>query len=269
MKSYLTPNMASSSDKFPVAGKTDDKMFAHLIKAGFTLTRYEPYTLVLEKDHKIPQVGYICQGTLDLLTTVPGGKSLRKGFMGKGDFFGLELFFDQGLSLYDAFSLEPLECYAIDPERLLMLMEEDSQLRAYLEGVLIETMKRFFRSPAFSGGTGLFELTDPKITRFDKSIAYINSHYMNPLTLDDVARRAGLSRYYFSRMFKKETGHSFKKYLNINRMDAAKKILGLPEMNVSQACYSVGFNDVSYFARIFKRYEGISPSIFRKQAMNG
>lgn len=274
MESYIDPIVASYLDRFPVAQKTvvqktDDKILVHLIEAEFTLIRYEPYTLVLEKNHKISKVGYIYQGTLDLLTTDSGGKSLRKGHMGKGDFFGLDVFFDRGRSLYDAFSLEPLECYVIDPERLLMLMEENSQLRACMEGVLIETMKRFFRSPAFSGGTGLFEVTGPKITRFDKSIAYIDSHYMNPLTLDDVARKAGLSRYYFSRMFKKETGHSFKDYLNINRMDAAKKILGLPEMNVSQACYSVGFNDVSYFARIFKRYEGISPSTFRKQVMNG
>lgn len=269
MESYIAPIMTSYPDRFPVADKTDDKMFKHLIETQFTLIRYEPYALILEKHHKIPRVGYICQGTLDLLTTDSGGKSLKKGFMGKGDFFGLELFFNQGLSLYDAFSLEPLECYVIEPERLLTLMEEEPLLRIYLEGVLIETMKRFFRGPVFTGRTGLFEVTDSKITRFDKSIAYIDSHYMNPLTLDDVARRAGLSRYYFSRMFKKETGHSFKDYLNINRMEAAKKILWLPEMNVSQACYSVGFNDVSYFARIFKRYEGISPSTFRKQMMNG
>ena len=146
-------------------------------------------------------------------------------------------------------------------------MDREPEFGTYLEVMLIRTMKRFFKSPALSGQYADTQSQGMKVTRFDKSLAYIDSHYMNPLTLDDIARQAGLSRYYFSRMFKRETGHSFKDYLNITRMEAAKKLLGLPDMNISQACYSVGFNDVSYFARIFKRYEGISPSDYRRRAL--
>ncbi|WDP90916.1 MAG: AraC family transcriptional regulator [Desulfobacter sp.] len=248
---------------------TKSNSFEKLIESEFTLTQFPAYTLVLEKDHRISQVGYICKGSLNLLGTSLKGEAYRKGLMGKGDFFGLELFFDNGLALCDALSLETLDCYVIDSHRLIELVTKIPEFKTYLEGILFETMKRFFHLPAMPADTGTIVPPTAKTSRFDKAVAFIDTHYMNPLTLDDVARKAGLSRFYFSRMFKKETGHSFKDYLNINRMEAAKKLLGLQDMNISQTCYSVGFNDVSYFARIFKRYQGESPSSFRKKTMEG
>ena len=57
------------------------------------------------------------------------------------------------------------------------------------------------------------------------SMTYINNHYKQDLSLDDVAEFAGFSRYYFSRSFKKQTGYSFKDYLCEKRLQVATDLL--------------------------------------------
>ncbi len=257
-----------ASRPVPQDGAGDVKPLEEIITSHFYFTRIPAYTLVLEKHQKISQVGYIRKGTLHLLSTLSSGQACRKGLMGKGDFFGLELFFDRGVALYDALALNTVECHVIEPRDLVALLEEMPEFKKQLLAILTNTMERFFRNPALDGKPACQTSGHKENSgKFERTIAYIDAHYMKPLTLDDIARKAGLSRFYFSRTFKQETGHSFKDYLNIKRLEAAKKLLCLTEMNISQACYSAGFNDASYFARMFKRYEGKSPSAFRKEGL--
>ncbi|MDY6852662.1 MAG: helix-turn-helix transcriptional regulator [Thermodesulfobacteriota bacterium] len=70
----------------------------------------------------------------------------------------------------------------------------------------------------------------------------------------------------FSRVFKNKTGRSFKEYLNRVRIEMAKKLMKEKEMNVSEACFTVGFNDLSYFSRVFHNLEGTTPSSYRKNS---
>ena len=248
-------------------GAGDLGIFRKLIRSEFTLTQIPAHTFVLEQHHKISQVGYICSGELHLMGTGPNGGTRRKGRMTKGDFFGLEMFFDQGLALYDALALNALDCYVIESDRLLTLMSQIPELKSCMENRLMDVMRRFVQMPATAEDVCGPAENPGRTVKIEKAAVHIQTRYMDQITLDDMAERTGLSRFYFSRMFKREIGHSFKAYLNINRINASKRLLGLPEMNVSQVCYSVGFNDVSYFARIFKRYEGRSPSDFRKEAL--
>jgi AraC-like DNA-binding protein len=104
--------------------------------------------------------------------------------------------------------------------------------------------------------------TVPKAIR--KAIQLIDEHYHEALTLDAVASHAGISRYHFSRIFKSCTGFSFKNYLNRRRIGAAKHLIRSEGLNASEAAFRVGYSDLSYFSRIFKRLEGMPPSVFRK-----
>ncbi len=260
--------MVNELNRPPVLTDTSEVHFKPLVHKEFVLTRFEPYTLMMERNHPITQIGYIHKGMLDVLSVGNDGQNSRKGTLGPGDFFGLEIFFDRGTALYDIFSVEPLECYIIDPPSLEKLLLRHPGFNQFLETCLVDNMRRFCRNPFFSRKKKSPLPTDRGCKRFTKIIAYIDANYMNPLTLDEIAKKAGLSRFYFSRMFKQDTGHSFKDYLNIKRMEAAKKILAIPDMNISQACYSVGFNDVSYFARIFKRYEKTNPSAYKRRIMD-
>lgn len=95
----------------------------------------------------------------------------------------------------------------------------------------------------------------------------IDVNYINQITLEDISSEIGISKYYFSRLFKKTTGRSYKQHLNIRRIQAAKRLMLNEAMNVSEACYAAGFNNLSYFIRVFKQYERIRPSDYRRRRL--
>lgn len=92
---------------------------------------------------------------------------------------------------------------------------------------------------------------------------YILKNYHRDLTLDEVSRSVHVSPYYFSKLFKDETGENYVEYLTKVRIRQAKVMLLDPSNSIKQICLSVGYGDPSYFSRIFKRYEGVTPSEFR------
>lgn len=83
------------------------------------------------------------------------------------------------------------------------------------------------------------------------------------LTLHDAARHVGLSDSYFSRVFRKETGLNFIQYLNAQRIEKAKPLLRYTDEKLSDIALAVGFEDHSYFTRVFKECTGMLPSEYR------
>lgn len=98
--------------------------------------------------------------------------------------------------------------------------------------------------------------------------AYIRSGYAKPITLSQVAREVNISPYYFSKLFKEETGQNFSDYLTAIRIDAAKHLLARPECPIKQVCVESGFSNPNYFSRIFKKCTGLTPTEFR-DALHG
>ena len=94
---------------------------------------------------------------------------------------------------------------------------------------------------------------------------FIIGNYMRDISLNDVASVVNLSPVYFSGLFKKEIGENFIDYLNRVRIDAAKTMLKDVRYHISEVAESCGFSDTRYFARIFKRIVGITPSDYRKR----
>ncbi|MBK9207454.1 MAG: helix-turn-helix domain-containing protein [Anaerolineales bacterium] len=97
-----------------------------------------------------------------------------------------------------------------------------------------------------------------------KSIAYIQEHYDEPLSREDVARYVGVSAGYFSRSFHKEAGISFQDYLNRYRIHRARTLLAEGRINVTDVAFSVGFQNVSYFCQVFRQVVGVSPRVYQK-----
>ncbi len=93
---------------------------------------------------------------------------------------------------------------------------------------------------------------------------YIESNYMKPITLDGVSSYVGFNTTYFSTVFKKETGNTFLEYLSNIRMNKSKELLKETNKNISTICEEVGYSDVKYFTRSFKKYTGLKPNEFRK-----
>lgn len=97
-----------------------------------------------------------------------------------------------------------------------------------------------------------------------KAVSFINANSMNDISLDQVADFVYLSPSYFSRLFKKEMGINFIDYLNKVRVEESKKYLNSVKMSLSDISHMVGFTDQSYYTKVFKKLEGISPGQFRK-----
>lgn len=93
---------------------------------------------------------------------------------------------------------------------------------------------------------------------------YIQQHYQEAVRLEDVSRAVGFNATYFSALFKKETGQNFMEYLTELRINKAKELLCGDALSVQDVAELVGYRDLKYFSRLFKKTTGVSPSDYKK-----
>ena len=109
-------------------------------------------------------------------------------------------------------------------------------------------------------------------TRVTKEVAtvanYLHHHYNENITLDDLANRAHISKYYLAHSFKEKFGVSVIDYLHQRRIIEAKTLLETTDYSMAQIASIVGFSNQSYFAKIFRKFEPLSPKAYRKQQRN-
>lgn len=101
------------------------------------------------------------------------------------------------------------------------------------------------------------------LTYVQSAMLYIRNNFRNKLTLPQTAAYIGLSPSYFSYLFPKESGVTFKEYLNSLRFEYAKKLVLFSAQNISEICFDCGFDDYANFLRGFKKRFGASPGQFR------
>ena len=97
-----------------------------------------------------------------------------------------------------------------------------------------------------------------------KAKDYIDSHFMDDLTLDDLIKRSYLNKSYFLKQFKKFVGLSPMQYMMTVRLQHAQLLLTKTELSISEIALSLQFSNFSYFSEIFKKHFGVSPSEFRR-----
>ena len=97
---------------------------------------------------------------------------------------------------------------------------------------------------------------------------YIRKNYASRLTLADLADVLNLSPEHFCRLFHSITGKSPIDYLNYYRIECACELLSSSQKSITEVAYSCGFNDLSYFNRIFKRYKKVTPGHYQKTMLS-
>ena len=97
-----------------------------------------------------------------------------------------------------------------------------------------------------------------------KAVSYIEEHFSDEIRLSDVAEYAGVTTSYLCRLYKKQTGNTVNSQITQLRIEKSKKLLteGVSISEVSRRC---GFTDQSYFTKVFKLVEGVTPLKYRKQ----
>lgn len=105
------------------------------------------------------------------------------------------------------------------------------------------------------------ELSNSKIAPI---IKYINEHINENISLSLGANLCNMSQSQFSRTFKKETGKTFKEYVLLKKIEQAKFYIKTTDKSFSEISDFLGFEDSSYFTKLFKKYEGIPPKEYKK-----
>ncbi len=96
-----------------------------------------------------------------------------------------------------------------------------------------------------------------------QAAAYMDAHFAEPLSLDTVAEACRTNKYYLAHLFSRTEGVTPGKYLLTRRLEEACRLLTTSSLPIGQVAETVGFHDVSYFCRVFKKEKGCSPSAFR------
>ena len=95
--------------------------------------------------------------------------------------------------------------------------------------------------------------------------AYMDEHYTQKLTLDDLEAQFFINKYYLLKIFKETYGMTISSYLISKRITRAKQLLRFTQMTIDEVGCAVGMDGAGYFSRMFKKAEGISPKEYRKQ----
>lgn len=103
----------------------------------------------------------------------------------------------------------------------------------------------------------------------ERAIATMWDHYSEPLSLDEIADTAILSKFYFSRVFRSVTGTSPVRFLTAIRLYRAKNLLLETSLSVTDIAYMVGYNSLGTFTTRFTRSVGVSPTRFRSLSHSG
>ncbi|MGN7471171.1 helix-turn-helix domain-containing protein [Brevibacillus sp. SAFN-007a] len=99
----------------------------------------------------------------------------------------------------------------------------------------------------------------------EQTIRYIQQHYREPITREQLAARIGVSPEHFSRVFRKETGMSFVEYLGRVRIRKGQELLQFSAKDLHVIAQETGFANDYYFSRKFKQIVGVPPTVYRKQ----
>ena len=97
---------------------------------------------------------------------------------------------------------------------------------------------------------------------------YIDDHYKESITLDLLAEKVSINKYYMSHAFKREYGVSPISYLITCRIREGKRLLSETDLSLSQIAAVLGFSSSSYFSQSFRNAEGMSPTEFRRASQS-
>lgn len=106
-------------------------------------------------------------------------------------------------------------------------------------------------------------------TRIGRAVEFIENHFAEPITIDDIAACSHVSRRHFFRLFEQAVGMAPMEYLKKVRLQKAAAMLLTTNANVTEVAYACGFNDSNYFSTLYHKEFGVSPSRFKRDGRAG
>lgn len=151
-------------------------------------------------------------------------------------------------------------------ERMLWLVTEDHPSKALFASFMLqELVIRLLQTEARTQLLGNAVALQHK-SRLAAVIQFIRDNLNDPLSIDQLSKHAHMSQAHFFRTFRTELGVSPVDFINAERIKLAKSLLRIPNKSIYDICFDCGFNNVSYFNKVFKRATQLTPSEYRLQA---
>ena len=149
-------------------------------------------------------------------------------------------------------------------ERLKTIFQEkESGYELEVKALLLQMMALLYRDVPFERKN---RENEQVVEKLKTVLQYIQEHYQKPVTVGELARLCHFSEYYFMRFFKQYMNMTCVEYLNQYRMEIAAGRLAWSGSSVTDIALDAGFNNLSYFNRVFKRSFGMTPREYREFA---
>lgn len=229
-----------------------------------------PGEVLARQGRPVEYVGFVQSGVFDIYDDKACEGCRHLGSLHPGDFFGDLSALLSGAAIGSLACRLGGRCYLQEKADFEKTLSQHQSLHTFFLQNALSKLWAIYQQgqpeidDSQAGETETLEM--PRI--IEKSLAYIEKHFQRPLTLEELSSDVGLSRFHLSRTFKQYLGKSFKEYLTERRIAEAKNLMAHQDKNVTEACFAVGFNDTSYFARVFRKHENLSPSAYRKRMDN-
>ncbi len=130
-------------------------------------------------------------------------------------------------------------------------------VKAMIQQILVIIFRKYLDDSSENG-----ELSN-KLKLIKKVVKYIKRHYDEDLTVERISEECGYSRFYVSKTFKEITGYTVIWYINAARIENAKSLIKNGDLSMSEIALQSGFGNQSYFGKVFKRIENISPHEYK------
>lgn len=159
--------------------------------------------------------------------------------------------------------------------RLLSQIYEEAQesqpgyeiaMRAYCALLYTNLLRRMAKQEDIQ--TVLTEAESSNADIICRALTYIEEHYQEPISMQQVASEYNVNYYYFSRIFKQYTHQGFRDYVMNFRVNMARKMLLQTNDSITSIALNCGFETISYFIKKFQEVTGMTPKNFRKQYIN-
>lgn len=180
----------------------------------------------------------------------------------------LRIFFDRSETFSNRLDRNNPTTKEIASLLLRMQKEAEEKPEAYelmIKTYLFNILVLLIRNYDYVARQNTPSLQSEKLVRVEAALNYIDENITSPLTLDDIAQQAGMSRTYFCSVFKKLNGLTPWEYIGLKRMEMAKHLLRNTEASVLEVAFDCGFNNISHFNRLFKRTTGLKPLEYKNR----
>jgi len=144
------------------------------------------------------------------------------------------------------------------------LSEKKYGYEFFTQGYLYELLGVILEKKLYEE-TNNSSIATERLNSIKEVLSYISENYSSNITLDSLARIAGMNPKYFCRYFRSMTERTPIDYLNYYRVECACEMLSTKDISIKETAISCGFNDESYFIKIFHKYKGVTPKQFTKQ----